>query len=69
MNILSAIGVGKEKVRYAVVGLGDIAQEAMMRGVDHTGNSTIAALVSGGHGQDAEKLTRCSANRSAKTRQ
>ncbi len=39
-------------VRYAIVGLGDIAQEDMMPGVDHTGNSKITALVS----SDPEKL-------------
>ena len=33
------------KVRYAIVGLGDIAQEDMMPGVEHTGNSEITALV------------------------
>ena len=33
------------KIRYAVVGLGDIAQEDMMPGVEHTGNSTMTALV------------------------
>ncbi|WP_144161957.1 Gfo/Idh/MocA family protein [Paraburkholderia sp. BCC1885] len=47
MSILSVIGLGKEKIRYAIVGLGDIAQEAMMPGVEHTGNSVITALVSG----------------------
>ncbi len=41
-----------KKVRYAIVGLGDIAQEDMMPGVEHTGNSKITALVS----SDAEKL-------------
>jgi predicted dehydrogenase len=34
-----------EKVRYAIVGVGDIAQEDMMPGVEHTGNSEITALV------------------------
>lgn len=48
MSILSAIGLtNSKKIRYAIVGLGDIAQEAMMPGVDHTGNSEITALVSG----------------------
>lgn len=48
MGILSAIGLTrKKKVRYAVVGIGDIAQEAMLPGVEHTGNSELAALVSG----------------------
>ena len=44
MSILSALGLGKT-VRYAVVGLGDIAQEAMLPGVKHTGNSEVAAFV------------------------
>ncbi len=35
----------KRKIRYAIVGLGDIAQEDMMPGVDHTCNSEITALV------------------------
>jgi len=35
----------ENKVRYAFVGLGDIAQEDMMPGVEHTGNSEITALV------------------------
>ncbi len=48
MSIASAFGFGgKKKVRYAVVGLGDIAQEAMMPGIDHTGNSELVAVVSG----------------------
>lgn len=36
---------GTNRVRYAIVGLGDIAQEDMMPGVKHTGNSEITALV------------------------
>ncbi|HEX3818336.1 MAG TPA: Gfo/Idh/MocA family oxidoreductase [Chthoniobacterales bacterium] len=39
------------KVRYAVVGAGWIAQEDFMPGVEKTGNSILAALVTG----DAEK--------------
>jgi predicted dehydrogenase len=35
----------EQKVRYAIVGVGDIAQEDMMPGVEHTGNSKITALV------------------------
>jgi predicted dehydrogenase len=35
----------EEKVRYAIVGLGDIAQENMMPGVHHTGNSEITAFI------------------------
>ncbi|HEX8485996.1 Gfo/Idh/MocA family oxidoreductase [Sphingomonas sp.] len=46
MSIASAFGFGK-KVRYAAVGLGDITQRAMLPGIAHTGNSTLAALVSG----------------------
>lgn len=52
MSLASALGLGGRKIRYAVVGLGDIAQEAMMPGVSHTGNSEITALVS----DDPEKL-------------
>ncbi|WP_085810809.1 Gfo/Idh/MocA family protein [Sphingomonas sp. TZW2008] len=51
MSLASAFGFGP-KVRYAIVGLGDIAQEALMPGVAHTGNSKITALVS----DDPEKL-------------
>jgi predicted dehydrogenase len=52
MSILSAIGLGAgRKIRYAIVGVGDIAQEAMMPGVAHTGNSEITALVT----SDSEK--------------
>jgi predicted dehydrogenase len=43
------------KVRYAVVGLGWIAQAAFMPGVEHTGNSEMVALVSG-HEDKAEKV-------------
>ncbi|WP_446741989.1 Gfo/Idh/MocA family protein [Silvibacterium acidisoli] len=46
MGIKELVGMDSEpKVRYAIVGLGDIAQEDMMPGVDHTGNSRITALV------------------------
>lgn len=46
MGIKDLIGIKSDpKVRYAVVGLGDIAQEDMMPGIEHTGNSTITALV------------------------
>lgn len=46
MSILSALGLASgKKIRYAFVGLGDIAQEAMLPGVAHTGNSEVAALV------------------------
>jgi predicted dehydrogenase len=46
MGIKEALGLEPEKkLRYAIVGLGDIAQEDMMPGVEHTGNSEITALV------------------------
>jgi predicted dehydrogenase len=46
MSIKEALGFGSDKkVRYAIVGLGDIAQEDMMPGVDYTGNSVITALI------------------------
>jgi predicted dehydrogenase len=48
MSLKEALGFGPDKkVRYAIVGLGDIAQEALMPGVEHTGNSVMTALVSG----------------------
>ena len=48
MSILSALGLESgRKVRYAMVALGDITQEAMLPGVAHTGNSEVVALVSG----------------------
>ena len=45
MSIASAFGFGSRKVRYALVGLGDITQEALLPGVKHTGNSEVTALV------------------------
>jgi predicted dehydrogenase len=46
MGVKELIGVEPErKIRYAIVGLGDIVQENMMPGVDHTGNSEITAFV------------------------
>lgn len=54
MGIKEALGLEPtKKVRYAIVGLGDIAQEDMMPGVGHTGNSEITALVTG----DPEKAS------------
>ena len=44
--ILDSI-LNAKKVRYAVVSLGDITQEAMLPGIAHTGNSELVALVSG----------------------
>jgi predicted dehydrogenase len=55
MGIKEALGLdSQKKVRYAVVGLGDIAQEDMMPGVQHTGNSEITALVTGDATKAAE---------------
>ena len=46
MNIREALGLApKKKIRYGFVALGDIAQEAMLPAVEHTGNSAIGALV------------------------
>lgn len=46
MSIKETLGLGSDKkIRYAIVALGDISQEAMMPGVEHTGNSEITALV------------------------
>lgn len=46
MGIKQLIGIEPDrKVRYAIVGLGDIAQEDMMPGFDHSGNSEITALI------------------------
>jgi predicted dehydrogenase len=46
MTLKEVLGLGEDrKVRYAIVGLGSISQEAMMPGVEHTGNSKITALV------------------------
>ncbi len=46
MSIKEALGFGSDKkVRYAIVALGDIAQEAMLPGIKHTGNSEVTALV------------------------
>src|ERR1700743_3324752 len=46
MGIRELIGMESDrKVRYAIVGIGDIAQEDMMPGVSHTGNSEITALI------------------------
>ena len=46
MSLKEVLGLGEDrKVRYGFVALGDIAQEAMMPGVEHTGNSVMTALV------------------------
>lgn len=56
MSIASALGLTK-KVRYAVVGAGDITQSALMPGISHTGNSELTAIVTG-DAQKAEKLAK-----------
>ena len=43
------------KVRYAVVGVGWIAQSVFLPGVEHTGNSEVVALVTG-HEEKAAKV-------------
>lgn len=46
MNFKEALGVSSStKIRYAIVALGDITQEAMLPGVKHTGNSEVTAFV------------------------
>ncbi|MFD1952052.1 Gfo/Idh/MocA family protein [Sphingomonas arantia] len=45
MSIASALGLTVNKVRYAVVGAGDISQASLMPGIAHTGNSVLAAIV------------------------
>jgi predicted dehydrogenase len=48
MSTLSEMDLNQgKKIRYAIVGVGDIAQEAMLPGVKHTGNSEVTALVTG----------------------
>ncbi len=48
MGIKELLGIDPDKkVRYAIVGAGDIAQEDMMPGIKHTGNSTLTAIVTG----------------------
>jgi predicted dehydrogenase len=47
VNILDNLGLTESaKVRYAIVALGDIAQEAMLPGIASTGNSEVVAFVS-----------------------
>ena len=52
---MNAKVVKGNRVRYAVVGLGWIAQAAFMPGVEHTGNSEMVALVTG-HEEKAQKV-------------
>ncbi len=54
MSLKELLGLESEKkVRYAVVGAGDIAQEDMLPGIKHTGNSELTAIITG----DPEKAT------------
>ncbi|MGI4756401.1 MAG: Gfo/Idh/MocA family protein [Janthinobacterium lividum] len=54
MSLKELLGLESDKkIRYAVVGAGDIAQEDMMPGIEHTGNSVLTAIVS----SDATKLS------------
>jgi predicted dehydrogenase len=50
-----AVVVKNRKVRYAVVGVGWIAQSSFLPGVEHTGNSEVVALVTG-HEEKAAKV-------------
>lgn len=55
MSLKEVLGFGSDKkIRYAVVGAGDIAQEDMMPGIAHTGNSVLTALVTGDPKKAAE---------------
>ncbi len=58
MGIKEILGLGSDQtVRYAIVGAGDIAQEDLMPGVKHTGNSKITAIVTGDPAK-AEELSK-----------
>jgi predicted dehydrogenase len=59
MNLKEMLGLNpsEKKIRYAIVGAGDIAQEDMMPGVEHTGNSVLSALVT----SDPEKAVELAA--------
>ena len=43
-----------KRVRYAVVGLGHIAQVAVLPAFKHAGNSELAALISGDRTKERE---------------
>ena len=51
----NSAGSKAQKVRYAVIGLGWIAQEAVLPAFRHTKNSTVVALDSAGHNLMGEK--------------
>ena len=50
----------KQKIRYAVVGLGHIAQTAVLPAFEHAENSELAALVTGNPEKDRELSERYS---------
>src|ERR1051326_8230353 len=52
----------KKKVRYAVVGLGHIAQTAVLPAFKHAENSELAALVTGNPEKDRELSDRYGVN-------
>jgi predicted dehydrogenase len=52
----------KEKIRYAVVGLGHIAQTAVLPAFDHAENSELVALVTGSPYKDKELSKRYGVN-------
>ena len=59
MSLKSMLGLTSDKkVRYGIVALGDIAQESLMPGVAHTGNSVVTALVTGDPVKAAEVAKR-----------
>lgn len=49
----------QRKIRYAAVGLGDITQEAMLPGIEQTGNSVLTALVTGDPAKARALADRC----------
>jgi hypothetical protein len=71
VSIKEAVGLGSDKkVRYAIAALGDIAQEAMLPGVEHTGNSEVTAFVTsdpakGRHLLSHSKLASCRVHHSS----
>ena len=52
----------KQKVRYAVIGLGHIAQRAVLPAFAHAENSELVALVTGGPDKDGQLSRRYRVN-------
>jgi predicted dehydrogenase len=52
----------KEKIRYAVIGLGHIAQTAVLPAFEHAENSALAALITGNPEKDRELSERYGVN-------